>query len=177
MGVYDDDFDDNANESTGYEGSSGFSGKVPDFVRKAIMTGIGAVFTTEEGVRSALGDIKLPKDAMGYLVSQADRTKRELIHTLARELRTFLDGLEVEDLVQKSLAGTTFEINTTIRVIAKEEGGVGLELKKKDMGIVKDEDKPAKKTAKRKAVRKKTAKKGTAKKTPAKKTKKEKTAK
>ncbi len=139
------------------------SGRVPDFVRKALMTGIGAVFMTEEGVRSALGDnMKLPKEAMQYLYGQADRTKRELIQTMARELRTFLDGLEVDDLARRALAGTTFEINTTIRVVANEEGKLDFqkaeaEKKERDeQALAKvDEEEPEAKPKRKKATRKK----------------------
>lgn len=169
MAHHHDDLD---TEPSGETSGGGLSGKVPDFVRKALMTGIGAVFMTEEGVRNALGDnIKLPKEAMSYIMGQADRTKRELIHTLARELRTFLDGLEVEDLVQKSLAGATFEINTTIRVIPADEGGVKLAVADKKMRRVKDEydddddhDEAAKPKRKR-STKKKTATKSKAKRT------------
>ena len=100
---------------------------IKDFVRRAVLTGIGAAFVTEEAARSAIGDIKLPKEAMAYIASQADRTKRDIVQTLAKELRLFLDGLEVEDLITKTLSGATFEINTTVRIIPKESGGLAME--------------------------------------------------
>ncbi len=126
--------------------AAGRSGRVPDFVRKALMTGIGAVFTTEEGVRTAVGEnMKLPKEAMQYLVGQVDRTKRDLIQTLARELRTFLDGLEVDDLARRALSGTTFEIHTTIRVVADESGK--LDVKNTDTKFERKEDEVDEKAA------------------------------
>lgn len=126
--------------------AAGRSGRVPDFVRRALMTGIGAVFTTEEGVRTAVGEnMKLPKEAMQYLVGQVDRTKRDLIHTLARELRTFLDNLEVDDLARRALSGTTFEIHTTIRVVADESGK--LDVKNSDTKFERKEDEVDEKAA------------------------------
>ena len=114
-------------------------GRVPDFVRKAFLTGLGAVFTTEEGVRTAVGEnMKLPKEAMQYIVGQVDRTKRDLIQTLARELRTFLDGLEVDDLARRALSGTTFEIHTTIRVVADESGK--LDVKNSELSLRRKKD-------------------------------------
>lgn len=101
---------------------------IPDVVRRALMTGVGAVLLGEEGLRNSLGEMKMPKEAMSYLVSQADKTKREAINSLARELRGFLNSLDLQSILEKAVAGTTIEIQTTVRVIPKEGGGVGLEV-------------------------------------------------
>ncbi|MFZ9889617.1 MAG: hypothetical protein ACO3JL_19150 [Myxococcota bacterium] len=124
---------------------------IPDVVRRAIMTGVGAVLVGEEGIRSSLGEMKMPKEAMSYLVSQADKTKREVIHSLARELRGFLDSLDLQSLIEKAVAGTTIEIQTTVRVIPKEEGGVGLEVLKRDTAIAHDDEVRAKPRRRRRA--------------------------
>lgn len=123
------------------ETSQSFTGKViPDLFRRAVMTGIGSVLMTEEGIRSALAEMKMPREAVNYVVSQAERTKRDLIVTLARELRTFLDGLELQELISKSLQGKQFEIRTTIRVIEDDDtGGVGVQVKDSESRIRFDE--------------------------------------
>jgi len=51
------------------------SGLVPDIVRRAVLTGVGALFMTEEGIRNLVGDMKMPKDALAFLMSQADKTR------------------------------------------------------------------------------------------------------
>lgn len=133
---------------------------IPDIVRKALMTGVGTVLLGQEGVRTAIGDLKLPKEAMEYVVSQAERTKREVIHSLARELRQFLDGLELQELIGRSLEGTTFEIHTTIRVTQNESGQLGTQVLGKSGQMVranddKNEDKGSKGASKAKAEPKK----------------------
>ena len=50
------------------------SGLVPDIVRRAVLTGVGALFMTEEGIRNLVGEMKLPKDALAFLVAQAARS-------------------------------------------------------------------------------------------------------
>lgn len=121
----------------------GFAERViPDVVRKTLLTGVSAVLLGEEGLRGSINDMrdmKMPKEAMSYIVAQADRTKREAINALARELRQFLDSLDLQGLIEKSLAGTTIEINTTVRVIEGDEGGVGLEVLEKDTAVSRDE--------------------------------------
>jgi hypothetical protein len=103
--------------------------------------------------------MKMPKEAAGYLLGQADKTKDALVKALAGELRQFLDSLDLQSLVEKSLAGTTIEIQTTVRVIPKEEGGVGLEVLKKDTQVSRPSDDEAspkkKKTSKKRSSSKK----------------------
>lgn len=98
-----DDDNDNLNAS-----------KVSDWVKKTLLTGVGAALMTEEGIRNALGDLKMPKNVITAAVLQADKTKKEIITLIAREVRQFLDRVEVADIVKKAMAGQTIEIKATI---------------------------------------------------------------
>ena len=102
-------------------GDAGFGSRssrmLGDLARRALMTGIGAVFMSEETLKSSLGEMKLPKEAMGYVVAQADRTKKEIVAAIARETREFLSKLEVDKMVARALVGNTIEISTKIRVV------------------------------------------------------------
>lgn len=130
---------------------------IPDVVRRALMTGVGAVLLGEEGLRNTLGEMKLPKEAMSSLISSADKTKREVINSLARELRQFLDSLDLQSLLEKAVAGTTIEIQTTVRVIPKEEGGVGLQVLKNDTEVTRDDEEEPPKPKRKARSRKKPA--------------------
>jgi hypothetical protein len=124
----DDDLDEDLDEAP-ERGPGSFTGRVlGDFAKKAVMTGIGAVFMSEETLRNTLGDIKLPKEAMGYVVGQADKTKRELIAALSREMRSFLTGLELEKVIAKVLAGTTFEIHTRVKILPGDDGRMAIQI-------------------------------------------------
>src|SRR5260370_35074722 len=68
------------------------SGLVPDLVRRAVLTGVGALFMTEEGLRNLVGEMKLPKDALAFLLAQADRTRSEAVRGVPQEGRRFLQG-------------------------------------------------------------------------------------
>lgn len=81
------------------------------------MTGVGAMFMTEEGIRNALSDMKMPKNVIAAAVAQADRTKREISGMVAKEVRQFLDRIEVDEIIQKTLAGQTVEIKATIKFV------------------------------------------------------------
>src|SRR5207302_5978390 len=41
-------------------------GFIPDIVKRTFYAGLGAVFTTEEGIRKIASDLKLPKDVANY---------------------------------------------------------------------------------------------------------------
>ena len=116
-----DDLDDAPADDRANFGSRS-SKMLGDLARRALMTGIGAVFMSEETLKSSLTDMKLPKEAMNYVVSQADRTKREIVAAIARETREFLSKLEVDKMLAKALVGNTIEISTRIRVLPKEGG-------------------------------------------------------
>jgi len=131
---------DNDDDEPAEEGSErgSFTTKVlGDFARKALMTGIGAVFMSEDSLRSQLSEMKLPKEAMGAVVNTADKTKKEIIDVVARETRAFLSALEVEKMVGRILVGTTIEISTRIRLLPKEGGGVGVSIDKNDAALIK----------------------------------------
>ena len=90
--------------------------KVSEWVKKTLLTGVGAVFMTEEGVRNALSEMKLPKSVIAAAISQADRTKREISSMIAGEVRQFLERVRVDDIIKKALADQTIKINATIRI-------------------------------------------------------------
>jgi uncharacterized Fe-S cluster-containing radical SAM superfamily protein len=106
---------------------------VPDLVKKTFYAGLGAVFTTEEGIRKIASEFSLPKDVVNYLVSSAGSTKDELFRIVGRELRQFLESLNISQEVAKLLTTLSFEIKTEIRFIPNDEsiGGVKPQIKPK----------------------------------------------
>jgi hypothetical protein len=92
------------------------SGIVPDIVRRAVLTGVGALFMTEEGIRNLVGEMKLPKDALAFLVSQADRTRGEVTRVVTHEVRRFLESETLRREIWKVLTGVTVEVHATIQL-------------------------------------------------------------
>jgi hypothetical protein len=104
---------------------------IPDIVRRTFYAGLGAVFTTEEGIRKIASDLKLPKDVANYLIQQAAASKDELFRVVGKELRGFLESVNISGELQKLLTSLSFEIKTEIRFIPNEQaiGGVKPDLK------------------------------------------------
>jgi hypothetical protein len=122
---------------------SRLEGLIPDLVRRTIYAGLGAVFTTEEGIRRIASDLKLPKDVANYLIQQASSSKDELFRIVAKELRGFLESLNVSGELQKLLTSLSFEIRTEIRFIPNSEAvaGVKPDVKFAKMSVKRTKDK------------------------------------
>ncbi|MDB4966642.1 MAG: hypothetical protein JWN44_2331 [Myxococcales bacterium] len=125
-------------------------GFIPDIVKRTFYAGLGAVFTTEEGIRKIASDLKLPKDVANYLIQQAAASKDELFRVVGKELRGFLETVNVSGELQKLLTSLSFEIKTEIRFIPNDEalGGVKPDIKVGRMSFKRGKDdgkKPAEK--------------------------------
>ena len=98
---------------------------VPELVKKTFAAGMGAVFSTEEGIRKIARE-GLPEVA-GYLASSADGAKDKVFEVIARETREFLGNLNVSEEIAKILTTLSFEIKTEIRFIPNSDRFVGAE--------------------------------------------------
>lgn len=101
-------------------GGPGTVGFVADVVRKAVLTGVGALFLTEEGARKVAREWKLPKDLATYLVSQASGARDEVLRVVAQELRRLLDSETFRREILKSIENMTVEIHAEMRLKASE---------------------------------------------------------
>jgi hypothetical protein len=98
---------------------------VPELVKKTFAAGLGAVFSTEEGIRKIARE-SLPEVA-GYIASSADGAKDKVFDVIARETREFLANLNVSEEIAKILTTLSFEIKTEIRFIPNSDRFVGAE--------------------------------------------------
>jgi len=96
------------------------AGFVPEFMRKVAVAGLGALFMTEEGLRAMAGQLKLPKEVLGYILGQAEKTKDEVGRVVSEELRRFLQSEKLRDEVLKLLSGMTVEVKAQIRLVPAE---------------------------------------------------------
>ncbi len=120
---------------------------VPELVKKTFAAGMGAVFSTEEGIRK-LAKESLPEVA-GYIASSADGAKDKVFEVIARETREFLANMNVSEEIAKILTTLSFEIKTEIRFIPNAERFTGAEpdvkasvrLKKSDKVFEREKDK------------------------------------
>jgi hypothetical protein len=104
-------------------------GFVTEFVRKVAVTGLGALFMTEEGLRALAGQLKLPKELLGVILSQAEKTKSEIGRIVSEEIRRFLQSDRLRDEVLKLVSQMTIEVKAEIRLKPDDPAGSTLEVK------------------------------------------------
>lgn len=119
-----DPLDDDDQPHSNREGRAGF---VPDFVRKVAVAGLGAIFMTEEGIRNLAGQLKLPKEMLGFVLSQAEKTKDEVGRVLAEEVRRFLQSEKLREEFVKLMSGMTLDVRAQIRLVPADEDKKGSE--------------------------------------------------
>lgn len=99
---------------------------VPELVKKTFTAGMGAVFSTEEGIRKIAREVSLP-DVAGYVASTGAGAKDKVFEVIARETRDFLANLNLTEEIAKILTTLSFEIKTEIRFIPNSERMTGAE--------------------------------------------------
>ncbi len=90
-------------------------GAIPELIKRAVELGVEKAHDAPDAVKQMVGDLKLPKEVVGYLFSQVDETKNGLFRIFAKEMRDFLEHTNIAGEMQKVLTTVQFEINTTIR--------------------------------------------------------------
>jgi hypothetical protein len=88
---------------------------LPDILRRGV-EGIVA----EDGIRAIVADRGLPREAVGLVMSQVDATKREILRVVSREMRMFLENVDLGGELTKILTSVSFEIRTEVRFIPND---------------------------------------------------------
>lgn len=61
------------------------------------------------------------KKTLFAAIEQADRTKKDISTLVAKEVRLFLDSIEVDELLKKVIAGQSIEISATIKFVENKK--------------------------------------------------------
>lgn len=123
MAIEDSLPDDPLDEPPSDDRTKGF---VPDFVRRLAWAGLGAVFMSEEGIRRLASQLKLPKEALSYLLAQAEKTKDEVGRVVSEEVRKLLQSERLKDELLKLVSQMTIEVKAEVRLVPdrlREESG------------------------------------------------------
>jgi hypothetical protein len=105
--------DDSDDQGGGGDNNKG--GRIPDAFRKAVVSGISALFVAEEGIRNMASDMRTPKDAMGYVVQQTDKTRRELFRIVSHEVKGFLRNADLTGELRRALIGLKVQVRAEVK--------------------------------------------------------------
>ncbi len=95
---------------------------VPETVKRALFTGAGMLFMTEEGIRKAVSEFNLPREAVNYLVKQSERGKAEFFANLQKELHWFLSRIDTAQVLKSVLDDLSLDVQATITLRTKGRG-------------------------------------------------------
>lgn len=93
-------------------------------VEKGIEAGVSTFANTNEAIKGAIGEGKLPREVMNAIFGSIDETKNALVRVVAREVRDFLEATDVASELQRALTSLSFEVKTEIRFIPNDAGGL-----------------------------------------------------
>jgi hypothetical protein len=97
-------------------------GGIPPLTRKLLSLGLGALFLSEDYVRRAVKEAKLPREIGKSIAQNASKGKEELFGYVARELSGFLRQMDVQ--AELSRFASNHKIQVTLEFIPKKPGEV-----------------------------------------------------
>lgn len=92
----------------------GMRPRATDLLRRVLVSGVGALFMTEEGIRSLVKEMKLPKEVIGAVVAQADRTKSDIARVVGTEVRSFLESTRMREELVRMLTQIRLEVRAEV---------------------------------------------------------------
>ncbi len=84
-----------------------------NFIKKAIDTGLGAAFMTEDMIRTALSDMP-NKESVNNIISTAKNARDEFLGTVKSEVSSFLKHIDVPGEIDRILEEYDIDVNAKI---------------------------------------------------------------
>lgn len=73
------------------------------------------VSTSEDGEKTTIRPLALPKEVISYFVSQIDRSKSEIVTLFGREFKRFLEATDLSEEVVKAMSQLSVEVKAEFR--------------------------------------------------------------
>src|SRR5271170_1099620 len=91
--------------------------KAADLVRKALTVSIGAIFLTEESLRSLVSEFKLPKELLAGILDSANKAKNDFLQNLSRDvIGRIQDRIDPRALIEEILRNNEIDLNIKVRL-------------------------------------------------------------
>ena len=96
---------------------------IPDLVKRLLELGLERLSEGPDSVRRAVGEMKLPREALNAVLSQLDEGTTGLYRIVAKEVRDFLGQKSIAEELVRALTALSFEIRTEVRFIPNDARG------------------------------------------------------
>lgn len=95
---------------------------ITDIAKKVFAVGIGAAFLTEESIRNALGEFKLPKEILTTLIQNASKTRDVISNQVANEIIKIVNKIDFVKEASRFVEEHKFKISAEVEVTKKKSG-------------------------------------------------------
>jgi len=96
--------------------------KASDLVKKVLTVGVGAVFLTEESLRTLVSEFKLPKELLVQLLESANKTRQTFFQGMSEDvIHRVMDKVNVPDLIRELLEKNEIDLNIKVRFSPKKK--------------------------------------------------------
>lgn len=102
------------------ESPGDIKGLLGDTVKKVFTAGVSAAFMSEEGIRSYLSELKLPKEALNLLIQGANKSKDEITQRVTKEVVGIIEKIDFVKEFSKFAETHKFKITAEIDIIKKD---------------------------------------------------------
>lgn len=87
---------------------------ITDIAKKLVAVGVGAAFLTEESIRSALGEVKLPKEILNVVLQNATKTKDLVADQVTKEIVKLISKIDFVKEASRFVEEHKFKIEIDI---------------------------------------------------------------
>lgn len=88
---------------------------IAEIAKKVVAVGVGAAFLTEESIRSALGEVKLPKEILNSLLQNASKTKEVIADQVTKEIVKIISKIDIVKEASRFVEEHKFTIEIDIK--------------------------------------------------------------
>lgn len=88
---------------------------IADIAKKVVAVGVGAAFLTEESIRTALGEVKLPKEILNSLLQNASKTKEVVADQVTKEIVKIISKIDIVKEASRFVEEHKFTIEIDIK--------------------------------------------------------------
>ncbi|MEK2688657.1 hypothetical protein [Bdellovibrio sp. GT3] len=113
---------DSGSKKDDKESPADFKGLLGDTVKKVFTAGVSAAFMSEEGLKSYLSELKLPKEALNLLIQGANKSKDEITQRVTKEVVGIIQKIDFVKEFSKFAETHKFKITAEIDIIKKDSG-------------------------------------------------------
>ena len=100
-------------------------GVLPELTRRLLSAGVGAYFLTEETIRRAVGEARLPRDVANQVVQGAQRRKDDLFNYVKRELGQVIENIDIQGELRRFLQDHNVKVSAEIEFVPKQRPAGG----------------------------------------------------